>query len=315
MEQQNQKRSSRERVARASESIDPDAVVSDERYDTRFQAMESRTEALENGQRVLIERFAHLENNVGDIKNAIDGIFKMMLEKKVTSEREQEQEQVVSPRSDSKMVSEMDIGKQVQSSKEKRVPTVQKGDIYSTPADGNEEDLIGLNTGMYGFTDRIKNTGDKDRKGKKKSRREVKIYKNRHDSDPSSDDSDSSSSNNSSSSSSSSEDSTDRRKRNQRRRSIMDVLKEQEKPDNLAPNVFRTQPSFAHIKLEKVYVSTILKFSEELLRYQNANGVVLKATTLVSTSVKNAIMGKCRSIGTDAKFFAMDNPTLLSKLQ
>ena len=95
----------------------------------------------------------------------------------------------------------------------------------------------------------------------------------------------------------------------------MDVLKEQELPRNLASNVFRTQPSYTHIKLERVYVSTILKFSEELLRYQNANGVILKATILVSTSVKNAIMGKCRSIGTDAKFFAMDNPTLLKKLQ
>ena len=311
MEQQNHKRNSKDKVTRTSESDDRDGSISDEHIRARFQSMESKAEAQENAQRDLVDRLTHMETNVGEIKTAIEGIFKLILEKKDIAEREPEQEQIEVPKSNTRRVS-----KEGTQSKEKQANNTKEDDSYATPAAGDQEDLIGLNTGMYGFTDRIRNAGVKgSKKEKKNSKREVKIYKNRHDSDPSSDDSDSSSESDSSSSSSSSEDSTDRRRRNQRRRSIMDVLKEQEKPDNLAPNVFRTQPSFAHIKLERVYVSTILKFSEELLRYQNANGVILKATTLVSTSVKNAIMGKCRSIGTDAKFFAMDNPTLLGKLQ
>ena len=195
-------------------------------------------------------------------------------------------------------------------------------DSIRTPAETLMRDTVGLNTKNYGFTrGETESNTDSRRRGKKKKlkseRKRAKIYRDHGDSSSSSSSSDSSSdsSDDDTSDSSASEDSRDRRRRLRRRRTIFKVLKDQEKPQNLASNVVRAQPSFQHIHLDNILVSSILKFSDDLLRYQNANGVVLKATTLVSTKVKNAVMGKCRSIRTDAKFYEMDNATLFKRLQ
>ena len=75
MEQQNQKRNSKEKVARTSESDDRDGIVVDEHFRTRFQFMESRLEAQENVQKDLIERLTHMESNVGEIKTKIEDNF------------------------------------------------------------------------------------------------------------------------------------------------------------------------------------------------------------------------------------------------
>ena len=195
-------------------------------------------------------------------------------------------------------------------------------DGIRTPAETLMRETVGLNTKNYGFThEETESNTDSRRRGKKKrlksERKHVKLYRDHGDSSSSSSSSDSSSdsSDDDASDSSASEDSRDRRRRLRRRRTIFKVLKDQEKPQNLASNVVRAQPSFQHIHLDNILVSSILKFSDDLLRYQNANGVVLKATTLVSTKVKNAVMGKCRSIRTDAKFYEMDNATLFKRLQ
>ena len=290
MEQQNQKRNSKEKVARTSESDDRDGIVVDEHFRTRFQFMESRLEAQENVQKDLIKRLTHMESNVGEIKTAIDGIFKILLKKNSADGREPEQGQFEAAKSFTERVSkngtqlmetiaeEQQNGNDIEDfnkahadaaredvteasgTQAKAAAVQQEGQQKWQPAQRAESDGIRtpaktLLRETVGLNTKNYGFTHDETKSNTDSRcrgKKKRLKSKRNHVKLYSDHGDDNTSN-----SSASEDSRDRRRRLCRRRTIFKVLKDQEKHQNLASNVARAQPSFQHILL-----SSILKFSD-----------------------------------------------------
>ena len=200
----------------------------------------------------------------------------------------------------------------------------QRVSDLKTPVRSSAKESIHLDTRNYGWDD-----SDGDRRKAPKHRREMrgsrssssKSSKHRRggggsdSSSSSSSEGSESDSQESDASSSSSEDSRDRKRRGRKSLSVIDTLRGQDKYDGRASNVIRSQPDYSKIELKKAYVSSILNFSDQLIRYQRDVQTTLRATTLVDTEVKDKIMAKCRSIRSDRKFYDMSNTMLFKKLQ
>ena len=210
-----------------------------------------------------------------------------------------------------------------------------KGNAESkTPVGSSGKESVNVDTRNYGWddsdeeSDRKKTRSFKNRHSKigshskQKARQSSKHRRSGGGSDSSpsshsesSDSKSDSESEDSEASSSSSENSRDRKRRGRKSFSVIDTLRDQDKFDGRVSNVIRSQPDYSKIELKKAYVSSILIFSDQLIRYQRDVQTTLRATTLVDPEVKDKIMAKCRSIRTDRKFYDMSNTMLFKKLQ
>jgi hypothetical protein len=93
--------------------------------------------------------------------------------------------------------------------------------------------------------------------------------------------------------------------RPKRRATVFESISKSTIPNMINPQLQRTLPSYAHIKLNNLNLEEAMQFMDQIYEYESENKVILPINTLVSRNVRNMIMAELDVTLTDREFFTL----------